>query len=178
MGLAQQATASPSQFAAALTPVATANRQQPRCLHTVALKRGEGEFRAADERCAERHGPFDGCLGPRRLGAAPFGGEGAAVAVEFAHDFDHLVDRLEVCARHGAEGDQQRLVETADLNGHELLGRVRHAAGQNLADERAHPLLADTHPRRDLGDRHAAVEIFDNPLFALEFRQARGARVR
>ena len=43
---------------------------------------------------------------------------------------------------------------------------------------RAHALFADPHLRRDLDDRDAAVEIFDDPLFALEFRQPGGARVR
>ena len=46
------------------------------------------------------------------------------IAVELAHDFHHLVDRLEVRPRHGAIGDQQRLVEAAGLDREELPGRV------------------------------------------------------
>ena len=49
---------------------------------------------------------------------------------------------------------------------------MRHAAGQDLPDDRAHPLLADPDARRDLGDRHAAVEVVDDQLFALEMSPA------
>ncbi len=37
--------------------------------------------------------------------------------------------------------------------------------------------VADPDPRRDLGDRNAAVEIIDDQLLPLEFRQPSGARV-
>ena len=53
---------------------------------------------------------------------------------------------------------------------------MRHAARKDLADDRPHPLLADPHPRRDLGDRNAAVEKVDDQPFALEFLEAPGAR--
>ena len=56
------------------------------------------------------------------------------------------------------------------------VGRMRHAAGEDLPDDRAHPLLADPHPRRDLGDRNAAVEVVDDQLFPLEFPGAAAAR--
>src|SRR5208283_3983475 len=75
------------------------------------LKRGEGELhvlfelnvprisrrklRPADERCAIRGGPFGGRLAIRRPGKASAGGcEGHMIAVQFAHDSDHTVDRL------------------------------------------------------------------------------------
>ena len=92
-----------------------------------ARQRGLG---ATEPRARERRVVVGGRIEPGRLRPGPFGGEGAAVAVELAHDLHHLVDRLEVCGRHGAEGDQHRLVEAADLNGHELFGRVRHAASE------------------------------------------------
>ncbi len=122
------------------------------------LMRGEGELgvplelnlfiisrrkpRLADERRAIRRGPFGGRVEARlRTPSADEGGK-PVVAIEFAYDFHHPVDRLEVCARHGAGGDQQRLVETADLDRQKLLGRMRTAVRKNLLNDGAHSLLA------------------------------------
>ncbi len=68
--------------------------------------------------------------GSRRGGSGrpPGGGEKPMTVVELAHDLDHPIDRLEVHARHGAIGDEQRLVETDDLDRRELLGRMRTPA--------------------------------------------------
>ncbi len=100
------------------------------------------------------------------------------VAVELAHDPDHPIDRLEVHARHGAVGDEQRFVEPADLDRDKLRGRRRHAAGEDLPNQSAHPLLPDPDVLRDLDDRQAPVEVIDDHLLPLEFRRSRGARVR
>jgi hypothetical protein len=100
------------------------------------------------------------------------------VAVEFAHDPDDAVDRPEVRVPHRAEGDEQRLIETADLDRCEFRGRRRRAAGDELADDRAHPLFPHTETHRDFRDRNAPVEIIDDPLLPLEFRETRSARVR
>ena len=135
-------------------------------------------FGPADERPAIGDGLFGGRSERVRLEAAPAGDGGKPmIAVELAHDFDHLVDRLEVGQRHGAVGDQQRLVQPARLDRHEFLRRMRHAAVEDVSDHGVHALLAQPHLRRDLGHRHAAIEVFDDALFPLEFRQPRGARV-
>jgi hypothetical protein len=122
-------------------------------------------------------GPFDGRFQTIRLDEILLRNPKAAIAVQFSDYPDHPVDRLEVGRRHGAEGDRQRLVQTADLNGRELLGRPRHAPGKNVPDDRAHALFAASHARRDLGDRNATVEIIDDQLFPLELGQPRGARL-
>ncbi len=95
------------------------------------------------------------------------------IAVEFAHDSHHQTDRLEVRPRHGAVGDHQRLVEAAHLQRQELGRRLGHAAGENPGNERAHALLRHLLPRRDLGDRNAAVQKVDDPPFPPGLGEAR-----
>ena len=55
------------------------------------------------------------------------------IAIEFAHDFEHLVDRVEIAVAHGAKGDEHRLTQAADLQLDELMGRINGAPGQNLS---------------------------------------------
>ena len=54
--------------------------------------------RLTHERCAVSRGSVHQRLGARRLGKAALGGGKPVIAVELAHDSDHLVDRLEVRA--------------------------------------------------------------------------------
>ena len=56
------------------------------------------------------------------------------IAVELAHDLDHPVDRREVCPRHRAKADEQRLVEAAHLHRNEFAGRLGGAARDEVAD--------------------------------------------
>jgi hypothetical protein len=97
--------------------------------------------------------------------------------VEFAHDFDDPIDRLEVRSGHGrvhrAVGHEQRFVETADLEREELGRSLRHALGEDLPNEIAHALERKTLARRDLGDRNAAIEEADDPRLTLAPFQAR-----
>ena len=102
----------------------------------------------------------------------PAGGK-SMIAVELAHDFHHTVDGAKIGPRHGAVGDQKRLVEAAHLQRDELGRRLGHAAGKNLGNERAHALFRHVLPRRDLGDRNAAVQKVDDPTFPPGLGEAR-----
>ena len=103
------------------------------------------------------------------------GGGEAVIAVEFAHDLHDAVARLEVVSRHRAVGDEQRLVEAAHLQRQKLGGRLGRAASEKRADISAHAALAHAVPRRNIGDRHAAVQEADDPHLALGLPSARRA---
>ncbi len=119
-------------------------RGRPSNLSTVSRRKLD----AAVQRPAIGHGrPSGGRPGTRRLGAAALGGDKSPmIAVELADDCRHPVDRLEVHPRH-REGDERRLVETADLDRCERLRRMRHGASpripvRGVAADGAHPPLA------------------------------------
>ena len=113
-----------------------------------------GGRRFERKRDVRRHG------GPApRVAGVPRGGE-TVIAVELPDDFDDAVDCLEVGARHRAVGDQQRLVQTADLDGEELGRRLRHAPGEDFLHQRPHPFASVT-PSRD------AISATETPLFSI-----------
>jgi hypothetical protein len=112
-------------------------------------------FRASARRRGERERGLRGGFEPGfARGRAPLAGdEKPMIAIELAHDFDHPINRLKIAPRHGAVGHEHCLVETAHLKGEKLCRRLRHAAGENVANNRAHTLLGHAVTRRNLGDR-------------------------
>ena len=64
---------------------------------------------------------------------------------------------------HRAVGHEQRFVKPAYLKREELGRRLRHALGEDLPNEIAHPLERKPLARGDLGDRNAAIEEADDP---------------
>ena len=72
--------------------------------------------------------------------------EKAVITVKLAHDPDDPVNHLEVRPAYRAIGDEQRLVEAADLQRHELGRRLWHALGEDLANEVAHALEREGAP--------------------------------
>jgi hypothetical protein len=101
----------------------------------------------------------------------------SVIAVEFAHDFDDPIDRLEVRSRHGsvhrAVRHEQRFAEAADLKREELGQWLRHALRAALPNQIVHPLQRKTLARGDLSDRNAAIEEADDPRLTLAPFQAR-----
>ena len=97
----------------------------------------------------------------RRASAAPAVPAEPVIAVELAHDFDHVVDRVEIAGAHGAVGDQHRLAQAADLQLDELVGRINGAVGENRRLASPRPLRRYPFIRRNFLDGHACGELFD-----------------
>jgi hypothetical protein len=92
---------------------------------------------------------------PRRHGLV---GDGeAVVAVELAHDCHDAIDRVKVCSRHRAIGDDQRLVEAAHLQ------RQDSAGGWDA--RRARSARIDLRMPRSVTPSRAASSAIDTPRF-------------
>ena len=112
------------------------------------------------------------CWGRRREAGRPsrralVGESKTVIAVEFAHDCHYAVHRLKVGSRHRAVGDEQRLVEAAHLQRHELGGRFWRPAGEKAADVFAHAALRHALTSGNLGDGHAPVQEADDQRLSL-----------
>jgi hypothetical protein len=109
-----------------------------------------------------------------RLGArSVLGGDETVIAVEFPDDFDDAVDSLEVGARHRRVGDEQGFIQSSDLHGEEFGWRLRHALGEDLLNQRPHPLRRHVLARRDLGNGNARVQQCDDPFFPIDLPEPR-----
>jgi hypothetical protein len=100
------------------------------------------------------------------------------IAVHFADDPDHRIDRLEVAASHRTEGDNHRLVQTVDLQRQVFGGRRRRSAGKDLPHKDLHSSQRHPLARREFRDRRAPVELVDDPFLArVSFRPSFAARL-
>jgi len=89
------------------------------------------------------------------------------IAVELAHDFDHVVDRVEIAIAHGAVGDEHRLAQPPDLQLDEFVGRINGAFGENRGLTSPRPLRRYSFIRRNFLDVHACRELLDESQVAL-----------
>jgi hypothetical protein len=111
--------------------------------------------------------------------ARPQGRSETVITVELADDSHNTINSLEVRSLYGgvhcAERREQRFVEAADLKGEEFGRGLRHALGENLSNDVAHPLERKTLAGRDLRNRSAAIEEAHDPLFTLNLFAPRGS---
>jgi hypothetical protein len=90
------------------------------------------------------------------------------IAVELAHDFDYAIDRLEIPAPHRAVGNEQRLAETANLDGQKL--------GWRLWARRARISRTVARIFRSVTRSDCAISATDTPaLRRLTIRRSRAA---
>ena len=89
------------------------------------------------------------------------------IAIEFADDLDHAIQRLQVARHHLRVGDRHRVVQPADLQRNEATRRIDVAARQHLGDELSHPTGREVLGKRDLGDREARRQAIEDAQLAL-----------
>ena len=101
------------------------------------------------------------------------------IAVELAHDFDHLIDGLHVARGHRTVGDEHRFVQAADLELDEFVRPIDDPARQQRRLALARPFHRYPFAGRDFLDGHAGRQFLDKPEITLRqfaFRYAPALR--
>jgi hypothetical protein len=97
------------------------------------------------------------------------------ITIHLPDNFDHAVHGSKVAAPHGAVRDEERLAQSAQLQGDELRRGFRLVPRQRLADEIARALDREPLALRDLVNRNTRVEEIDDPALARGLGGARFA---
>jgi hypothetical protein len=100
------------------------------------------------------------------------------ITIHLPDNFHITIHRAEVPASHRAVRDEERLTQTAQLQGDELSRGFGLMPSERLADKIAHTLDRKTLARRDLVDCNAGVEEICDPALASGLVSARLASPR
>ena len=97
------------------------------------------------------------------------------IAVELAHDFDHLIDGLHVAGGHRTVGDEHRLVQAADLELDEFVRPIDGALCEDRGLALSRPSARCPLARRDFLDGRAGCQLLDEPQVSLRYLALGGA---
>ena len=97
------------------------------------------------------------------------------IAVELAHDLNHLIEGLHVAGGHRTVGDEHRLVQAADLELDEFVRPIDGALCEDRGLALSRPSARYPLARRDFLDGRAGCQLLDEPQVSLRYLALGGA---